>query len=577
MGKMWEGQRELRWSMERIADDALDRAGVELDPRGFLVGLPETDPTLPVLVEPPRASFAVEDLGDLLGDADRLYARQLKKQDLDDDASEEHREHHRAALLEGCRRQVVADALHHAAKFDDRAVVVGMSCVVGDYRVFPVLAVTEDSWDELPSLTSSNVDGHPVDTSFQEAVVHDVLRAASRELDRSEPTTLMGVDAGAILRSAADTFINGVVSRTGQDFAQGCRDAFDAVSAQTYEGRAGLGSIVLARRGHPAVQEEISFDHPVPITVPRSFRKVLEMAGRGLALLCDGREVYGLGQVDDDAYRRSDEDVFVARIVGNGSWELWHAGTPFLRMDNGQPGMPRDLMDPDTFSDTLKRVFPKASAEDAQALWGMAEACTRQMHGTMLVVHPDAEAEGERLLPQAHTISPTRLGPRAFTTLTNIDGAVLVSPDGLTHAVGVILDGEATGTGDSSRGARYNSAIRYLAGNGKGSMVIIVSEDGKIDLLPKLMRRVRRSTVQRAVDRLVASAEEGDSYEKFARLDRTCVQLEFYLNQEQCDLVNDARESVEQRRWEEERVRLQVVPVQPHPAMDDSYFIEPVA
>ena len=95
MGKMWEGQRELRWSMERIADDALDRAGVELDPRGFLVGLPETDPTLPVLVEPPRASFAVEDLGDLLGDADRLYARQLKKQDLDDDASEEHREHHR--------------------------------------------------------------------------------------------------------------------------------------------------------------------------------------------------------------------------------------------------------------------------------------------------------------------------------------------------------------------------------------------------------------------------------------------------------------------------------------------------
>ena len=43
--------------------------------------------------------------------------------------------------------------------------------------------------------------------------------------------------------------------------------------------------------------------------------------------------------------------------------------------------------------------------------------------------------------------------------------------------VGVILDGAATGTGDISRGARYNSAIRYLAGRGKGSMVIIVSEE----------------------------------------------------------------------------------------------------
>ena len=28
---MWDGQHELRWSIERIADEALDRAGVELD------------------------------------------------------------------------------------------------------------------------------------------------------------------------------------------------------------------------------------------------------------------------------------------------------------------------------------------------------------------------------------------------------------------------------------------------------------------------------------------------------------------------------------------------------------------
>ena len=38
---MFEHQAELRWSMERLAAEALDRCGVETDPRGFLVGIPE--------------------------------------------------------------------------------------------------------------------------------------------------------------------------------------------------------------------------------------------------------------------------------------------------------------------------------------------------------------------------------------------------------------------------------------------------------------------------------------------------------------------------------------------------------
>lgn len=319
---------------------------------------------------------------------------------------------------------------------------------------------------------------------------------------------------------------------------------------------------------------EVEFHHPVPIGVTRLFRKVLEMAGRDLHLLCDGREVYGLGRIDD-SYVAATEECFTVKVVGNGSWELWHASTPYLRVDHGQPALFRDLMDPDTFADTVKRVFPQAAPADALVLWDMAEACARQSHGTMLVVHPDAEAEAERLQPQAHAVEPTRLSPRAFSALTGIDGAVLVSPEGLCHAVGVILDGAATGTGDGSRGARYNSAIRYLAGAGKGSMVIIVSEDGRIDLLPKLMRRLRRSTVERAVSRLVAAAEEGEDYEKFSRLDVACQRLEFYLNQDQCDAVNDARDAVQGREWAAEHLRRQFVPVAPDPAMDDSYFVNP--
>lgn len=192
----------------------------------------------------------------------------------------------------------------------------------------------------------------------------------------------------------------------------------------------------------------------------------------------------------------------------------------------------------------------------------------------MLVVHPDAAAEADRLLPQAYSITPARLDGPVLTAATSIDGAVLVTPDGRVHAVGVILDGVATGTGDSGRGARYNSAIRYLAGAGKGAMVIIVSEDGKIDLLPKLMRRLRRETVQRTVDRLVARSAEGEDLEAFDRANRAVTDIEFYLNQEQCDQVNDAREAVAGREWQADNLRRQFVPVAPDPAMDESYFID---
>jgi len=161
-----------------------------------------------------------------------------------------------------------------------------------------------------------------------------------------------------------------------------------------------------------------------------------------------------------------------------------------------------------------------------------------------------------------------------LTAATGIDGAVLVGPDGRVHAVGVILDGVATGTGDSGRGARYNSAIRYLAGDGRGAMVIIVSEDGKIDLLPKLKRRLRRETVQRTVDRLVARSAEGEDLEAFDRANRAVEEIEFYLNQDQCNAVNDAREAVAGRRWVEDHLRRQFVPVAPDPAMDDSYFVD---
>ncbi len=67
---------------------------------------------------------------------------------------------------------------------------------------------------------------------------------------------------------------------------------------------------------------------------------------------------------------------------------------------------------------------------------------------------------------------------------------------------GVILDGLATTKGDSSRGSRYNSAIRYYEHFGKDAplVIVVVSEDGMINLIPDLRPQIKHSLIEESID-----------------------------------------------------------------------------
>ena len=54
----------------------------------------------------------------------------------------------------------------------------------------------------------------------------------------------------------------------------------------------------------------------------------------------------------------------------------------------------------------------------------------------------------------------------------------------------VILDGQATTHGDPARGARFNSAVRYVTSAAGKALAVVVSENGFFDVLPsgKTMR-----------------------------------------------------------------------------------------
>lgn len=572
---MWAYQPHFRMSLEQLAESCFEDVGLDLDPRAYLVGFAaDQEANFPVCIEPEDGPIHQSDLDGVDERARWLCENHEDRHTIHTDPGMHKRYH--AWIVDDCRREALAAALAVAPGGQGRRFFAGPGLIVDHYHVYPVLGVDAETWDKLPSLTTVRRSRIYTFRSLQEAVMVEVLRAASTELARKEPPSSMLTDsrsdAAGIVRAAADSLVYGVGVMAGEIMAHGLRESLDTLSAQPYEGRASVGSVLLARPGHPDVEVEVAFDSKIEIRNARAFRKVLEMSGPDLRLLCDGRQVYGMGSLRD-TYDAGTEECFSAMVVGRGSWQLDHAGVPLLRVDNGAAHLPQERLSKSQFVVTFERLFPQAAEGSADSVWGMATACSDQAHGTMLVVHPDAADEGRRLAPQALTISPVPLKGSTLAAMTGIDGAVLVSPDGLCHAVGVILDGAATGTGDSARGARFNSAVRYVASAGKGSLVIIVSEDGMIDLLPYLPPRVSRAAVQVAVDAVLAASTPPINFETFHRLEDEVKVFAFYLDQAQCDAVNRAREDVEDYRWEVSTMRIGVNLLEPDPRLDDSYFL----
>ena len=206
-------------------------------------------------------------------------------------------------------------------------------------------------------------------------------------------------------------------------------------------------------------------------------------------------------------------------------------------------------------------------------IWSIIQKCQACGHGSALVVSSDPEGEATRLGVEAVQIAPAFLEPAEIARLARVDGAVLLGPEGRCHAFGVILDGMASREGDPARGSRFNSAVRYQSTTGAGSIIVVISDDGTVDLIPRLRPRVRREHVEEAVRAFRVCCEAGyvDGVE-FSRTYDLVKSFAFYLDDEQCCIVNEHYEIEMNRRLEADGLRLSRTPLQSHPDMNESYF-----
>jgi hypothetical protein len=574
--KLWDGQGSFRWWLQSLTRDALSSIGVEVAPEALLIAFAEDVSFSPIRIEQAQQRFRSADLARVEEDAQLAVADHPEANVLI--ADPRLAAGHSRGILEDSRRSAISRALAAGWPDEQRTYFVGYPGKIDGSRVYPVVSVIESRWADYPALTREQTESRIFTRrSLQEALVSKILESATDLLLGQIAPNGFELDAELredLVRHAARDFVSRLAFVHGEWDGSRFDAAMDAVSALPYEGRTGVGTIVLAKADHSDVDIAVAFREPVSLQNARAFRKALEMSGIDLHLLSDGVTAHGLGQVGS-AYDLQSESVYTVTVVGHGSWELSHANVPLLRSDYGMIHLPKERISEASFVDTVERVF--GSVVNAQRLWSLTLAAAEQQHGTMLVIHKDAESEALRLAPQALAIEPRYLEADALSSLTSIDGAVLVSPDGLCHAVGVILDGTAVaGAGDPARGARYNSAVRYHSAAGPGSCVIvIVSEDGMINLLPALRRRVKRSDLEAAVQQLEAAVHaEKPDFELIGATNRRVESLEFYFDQARCDRVNAARERTNEIRKAASTFYLvEVEQIRPHTDMTDEYFL----
>lgn len=575
---MWGYQPLFRSNLEHSAAKTLRQIGVNVAPVAMLIGFEEAPGGHPICVEPESFGIDPKIFATCIAEGLSIYEAHEFRNFMHGDVRSHQKFH--AALLDKSRVEAIAKVMNEHVDHDLRLWFVGRSERVGRYRVYPLLGVLRDKWEALPTLTRQDYD-HRSDLylSLHEAVVQELLRSATFELSLSEePDGFHIGDQNELIRRASSSFIRKLVFFKGNPLHTDLSAAMNKVAAQPYEGRTGVGTLLLSSSSNYAL--ELSFNTPIDLTQTRALRKALEMTDTKLHLITDGKVALGLGRLGDH-YDSESESAFFLRVVGRGSWQLMHNKVALMVVNDGQASVPRESLSRFKFDDALTRLF--ASDCNPERLWNLALAASHQAHGTMLVVHAEAEEEAKRLSPPAIDVAPESLTESTLLAVSAIDGAIIVDPKGRCHAVGAILDGLAVqGLGDASRGARFNSAHRYLAQAAGKCLIIIVSEDGMINLIPDLPRQVERSYVEKVLASFESySYENPVDFENAYKSEKHLRSLEFYLTSDQCARANDALERIEKYRESSAGsyhglgfiTRVGYDPYEPNNQLDESFFL----
>ena len=481
---MWEHQSLFRVSAQLFAEGVFNLLDRSLRPEVFLLGFAagrEPGDPAAVVVEPSSHRYSPHDFAQVKARASVLEADAGPKGSVyhlhpnDHDRAE--KQHWYELVCHAA--QSTLDELVISRGENRRSFCSGPVSLQG-FLVTVVLQLSADCYGGYYALPKPG-GGRPGNLPHAAVLefMHECARAL-READTADnDQPVLDRDYNELLRSAGRR----LMLRVAPAGTHGLYDACNGVAALRHEGDEAIGTMLVSRRLHPSVVAVLTLETPVPMRDHRSIRKLLELSEGHTALISDASHVFGLGQLVPQSDAQF-ESLVTVHFTNHYSWEVSHDGHVLMRVVSNTPRLPQGQVAADNFARVVRIVFPALNADSSDYLWDLAQKATSQPNGTILVITTGAAQEAQRLTRQCFRVVPRIMTPTVLRLVTNIDGAVLIEPNGICHAIGAILDGLATAKGDSSRGSRYNSALRYVNSSKYPMLAVVVSEDGWIDLLP---------------------------------------------------------------------------------------------
>lgn len=554
---MWEWQHIFQSAVELLLEKVFRLLEIEVEHRVIVLGVPiESENANQIYFHPEVCGYNQYDFSSVFRLAKENYEND-PGQNLIMTAAHLYKAH-RESLYPKALKKSIESILSEHDSATDFVSFCSFPIKLDDHWITVLIQVDAAfyySQSLLPEETYgvSSARQYDLDCSFLETVIHTVLSRSRRQLELpSRGQYLFFGDSERCLEDAASGFMNSVRLRVNEMGGE-LLELANAISSERYEGGGSKGRLLIAASDNPALQVQINLSKPVSIHDYRAVRKLLEISSHDMALICDGRNIWGLGSLD---YSKivADGKTFEIKFTEHYTWELYHLDDVLFRVKYRQARLPRKRFDEIVVRDHLERIF-QVSGSQADLLIDAVQAAVEQRHGTMLVISAEAANEAERLKAQSTLIEPTSCSHFTIKHLSSVDGAIILSPDGIIYAFGAILDGLATGNGTSSRGARFNSAIRYADQQNTQTiqcLTLIVSEDGYVDLYPTLRKRIARKTIDDLMNELESIIGDNQHYdaERAWSLLISLSDLSFYLLDKDISRANSISEIVTERETE---------------------------
>lgn len=575
---MWKWQVHYMISCKVTAESLFAEIDRRLMATAFLIGFKVDDSNNRTVIcfEPEKMDFlnsdfsGIEDLTEKFASVDprkNLYYTGGMQDEMD------------ARQGEKNFREAIKDTLDKSKFFTDKIHFVADAVSKGGYKVYVILQLNKPIYSNYVFLHYVDPEEYLIrHLSFIDATINIYLEDCTYKLHLPEAGRDRGPerDYDELLKAAAKSF-SYTIAFAGH--GRGFHNLFPAcnqLSLAKYEGKENMGHLIVCRKDHPALDITIELSDPFSIDEYRKLRKLLELSDEKTGVVTNSSIILGLGEIRKN-YDTQKEDVFHVYFRGLHCYDIMHENQPVLLMRYGRPEQAGQTIVYKKFAEDTQRIFQGVTDNQIEQMYLLSNAAVDSGRGCMLVFVTDAQQEAKRLSNQCISIKPRKLEEEAVQVLTSIDGAIIIDLDGFAHAKGVILDGIVGIEGDASRGSRYNSALTYCEHRGwqKPTMIVVVSEDGMVDVIPKLMPQIRHSEIIQFIKTLESiNSKETFNDQTYYDIMDMLNRRSFYLTKEECKRINTLNRSLAEFDRKAGKTVWRVFDkFVPNPRMSDRFYI----